>query len=72
MAPNIYFLYLCDLQKYIINFLYDQEKKKNVRLCFIYFPGDSVVKNLTAIQETRVSSQVGKIPWKTAWQLTPV
>ena len=46
--------------------------KKNVRVCFIYFPGGSVVKNLTAIKETRVWSQVRKIPWKRAWQLTPV
>ena len=42
------------------------------RVCLIYFPGGSVVKNLTVIQETRVRSQVGKIPWKRAWQPTPV
>ena len=33
------------------------------------FPGDSVVKNLPAIQETH---WVRKIPWRRTWQLTPV
>ena len=36
------------------------------------FPGDSVVKNLPAMQETRVQSLVGKIPWRRKWQPTPV
>ena len=29
-------------------------------------------KNLLAIQETQVQSQVGKIPWRRKWQPTPV
>ena len=39
------------------------------------FPGGSVVKNPPAVQElqeTRVQSWVGKIPWMRAWQLTLV
>ena len=39
------------------------------------FPGSPVVKNLPAVQETqesRVQSWVGKIPWRRAWQPTPV
>ena len=39
------------------------------------FPGDAVVKNLPAMQETRRSEFdpcVGKIPWKRKWQPTPV
>ena len=39
------------------------------------FPGRSVVKNLPAMQkmqETWVQSLVGKIPWRRAWQATPV
>ena len=36
------------------------------------FPGSTVVKNLPAMQETQVRSRVGKIPWRTAWQPTPV
>ena len=31
-----------------------------------------LVKNLPAMQETWVQSLVGKIPWKRAWQPTPV
>ena len=30
------------------------------------------VKNPSAVQETRVPSQVGKIPWRRKWQPTPV
>ena len=30
------------------------------------------VKNLPAMQETRCSPWVGKIPWKREWQPTPV
>jgi len=30
------------------------------------------LKNLPAVQETRVPSWVGKIPWRRAWQPTPV
>ena len=30
------------------------------------------VKNLPAIQETQVRSLIRKIPWRRAWQLTPV
>ena len=36
------------------------------------FPGGSVVKNLPAMQETRVRSLIGKIPWRRKWQPTPV
>ena len=31
-----------------------------------------LVKNLPAVQETRVQFRVGKIPWKRKWQPTPV
>ena len=31
-----------------------------------------LVKNLPAVQETRVQSWVGKIPWRRKWQTTPV
>ena len=31
-----------------------------------------MVKNWPAMQETRVWSRVGKIPWRSKWQLTPV
>ena len=30
------------------------------------------VKNLPAVQETQVRSQVGKMPWRRGWQPTPV
>ena len=39
------------------------------------FLGGSVVKNSSAVQEpeeTQVRSWVGKIPWRRAWQPTPV
>ena len=36
------------------------------------FPVSSVVKNLPAVQETRVWFLVRKIPGRRAWQLTPV
>ena len=36
------------------------------------FPGNSVVKNLPAIWETKVQSLVRKIPWRRKWQPTPV
>ena len=31
-----------------------------------------MVKTLPAMQETQVQSLVGKIPWRRAWQPTPV
>jgi len=31
-----------------------------------------VVKHLPATQETNVNPSVGKIPWRRAWQPTPV
>ena len=31
-----------------------------------------MVKNLPAVQETWVNLWVGKIPWRRAWQSTPV
>ena len=31
-----------------------------------------MVKNLPAVQETQVQSQVGKIPWRRTWQPTLV
>ena len=34
------------------------------------FPGGSVVKNPPAMQETRFSPWVGKIPWGGEWQTT--
>ena len=39
------------------------------------FPGGSTVKSLPAVQELqamRVRSLAGKIPWRSAWKLTPV
>ena len=36
------------------------------------FPGGSVVKNPPAMQETRFSPWVGKIPWRRKWQSIPV
>ena len=39
------------------------------------FPGGSVVKNMPAVQSHRrhrFDPWVGKIPWRKAWQLTPV
>jgi len=36
------------------------------------FPGGSVVKNLPAMQKTRVQSLVRKIPWGKEWLPTPV
>ena len=39
------------------------------------FPGDSVVKNLSADtgnRRHRFDPWVGKIPWRRAWQPTPV
>ena len=35
-------------------------------------PGDSVVKNLPAVQETQIPFLGQKIPWKRKWQPTPV
>ena len=31
-----------------------------------------MVKNLPAMQETQVDAWAGKIPWRRAWQVTPV
>ena len=31
-----------------------------------------MVKNLSAIQETRFDPWVGKLPWRRKWQCTPV
>ena len=36
------------------------------------FPGGSVVKNPPAQQEMWLDPWVGKIPWRRAWQPTPV
>ena len=36
------------------------------------FPGDKVIKNLPLRWRPRFDSWVGKIPWKRAWQPTPV
>ena len=39
------------------------------------FPSDSMVKNLPAVQKTqrhRFNPWVGKIPWRRAWQPSPV
>ena len=39
------------------------------------FPGSSVVKNLSAMQETQRCGfhlWVGKIPWRRKWEPTPV
>ena len=36
------------------------------------FPLAAVVKNLPAVQETQVRSQVGKMPWRRGWQPSPV
>ena len=45
-------------------------------VCLPWIMGTSVVaqtiKNLPAVQETRVHPWVGKIPWRRAWQPTPV
>jgi len=41
----------------------------------LYFPGGSAAKNTPAAQETRrlkFNPWVGKIPWRRAWQPTPV
>ena len=37
-----------------------------------YFPGGSVVKNLPAVQETRVPSLVREDPLEKKWQSSPV
>ena len=36
------------------------------------FPGGSAAKNLPAVRETRFNPWVRKIPWRRAWQSTPV
>ena len=36
------------------------------------FPGGSVVKKLSAMQETRVQSLSQEMPWRKKWQPTPV
>ena len=36
------------------------------------FPVAQLVKNLLAVQKTRVHPWVGKIPWRRKWQPTPV
>ena len=36
------------------------------------FPGGSEVKNPPAMQETEFNPWVEKIPWRSAWQLTPL
>ena len=51
---------------------YLKKKKKKLQSMVEGFPGGSVVKNLSAMQETRVPSLVGKIPWRRTWQPTPV
>ena len=35
-------------------------------------PGGSVVKNPLSMQETQFDALVGKVPWRRAWQPTPV
>ena len=39
---------------------------------FLGFPGDSVVKNPPAMQETWILSMVREILWRRKWQHTPV
>ena len=41
-------------------------------LSLLWLPGSSVVKNLPAIQETRVRSLAGKILWRKSWQPTVI
>ena len=41
-------------------------------VCIWGFPGSSVVKNLTAMLKTEFDPWVRKIPWRRAWQPTPV
>ena len=36
------------------------------------FPGGSDGKNLSAMEETQLQSQVGKIPWSREWKPPPV
>jgi len=58
------------------------EKEHRVMKCYpsvnntcLKIPGDSVVKNLPWVQETkrcRFDPWVGKTPWRRAWQPTPV
>ena len=39
---------------------------------YMYFLVAQTVKNLPAMQETQVQSQVGKIPWRREWLTTPI
>ena len=43
-----------------------------LRQCLRAPPTAQSVKNLPAVQETGLSSWVGKIPWRRKWQPTPV
>ena len=43
-----------------------------VIICYLGFPGSSVVRNPPAMQETLVQFWVGKIPWRREWVPTPV
>ena len=36
------------------------------------FSGGSVIKTLLSEQEMQLNPLVGKIPWRTKWQFTPV
>ena len=47
-------------------------KKNQKELVNKYFPGDSVIKNPPTKQEVWFDPQVGKIPWRRKWQITPV
>ena len=44
------------------------ENKEELRTSLVALMG----KNLPAMRETWVQSQVGKIPWRRAWQPTPL
>ena len=54
---------------------FDAGKRKELLFFLLGFPGVSAVKkkkkNPHAMQETRVRSWVGKIPWRRKWQPTP-
>ena len=49
------------------------QRQKSNDIVYMGFPCSSVgKKNLPAVQETWVGPWVGKIPWRRAWQPTPV
>ena len=59
-----------------LTIIHDNNKKLNCIMCYWGFPSGASGKELTCqcrrCERHRFNPQVGKIPWKKAWQPTPL